>query len=82
MFGIIFKIIIVLLTNTGNASNHAKCLSLSNQKCEIHPALINLCPNEYSQDSHHYPFAVKLGRCVGSCNTVNDLSNKVCVSTK
>ena len=41
MFGIIFKIIIVLLTNIANASNHAKCVSLSNQKCEIHPALIN-----------------------------------------
>ena len=24
-------------------------------------------------------FAVKLERCVGSCNTLNDLSNKVCV---
>ena len=25
---------------------------------------------------------VKLERCVGSCNTLNDLSNKVCVSKK
>ena len=25
---------------------------------------------------------VKLGRCVGSCNTLNDLSNKVCVPNK
>ena len=29
-------------------SNHTKCVSLSNQKCEIHPALINLHPNDYS----------------------------------
>ena len=28
---------------------------------------------------HYYPVAVKLDRCVGSCNTPNDLSNKVCV---
>ena len=27
---------------------------------------------------HYYPFAVKLDRCVGSCNTLNDLSNKEC----
>ena len=36
-------------------------------------------PNEYTQEFHYYPFAVKLGRCVGSCNTLNDLSNKACV---
>ena len=40
---------------------------------------INLRPNEYSQEFHYYPFAVKLGRCVGSFNTLNDLSKKVCV---
>ena len=28
---------------------------------------------------HYYPFAVRLGRYVGSCNALNDLSNKVCV---
>ena len=42
----------------------------------------NLHTNEYSQELHYYPFAGKLDRCVGSCNTLNDLSNKVCVSNK
>ena len=46
------------------------------------PILINLHPNENSQEFHYYPFAVKLDRCVRSCNTLNDLSNKVCVSNK
>ena len=41
-----------------------------------------LHPNEYSQELHYYPFAVNLDRCVGSSNTMNDLSNKVCVSDK
>ena len=27
-------------------------------------------------------FAVKLDRCVGSCKTLNDLFNKVCVPNK
>ena len=44
------------------------------------PTLINSHPNEYSQELHYYPFVVKLDRCVGNCNTLNDLSNKVCVS--
>ena len=48
----------------------------------IQPTLINLHPNEYSQEFHYYPFAVKLDRCVGICNTLNNLSNKVCVPNK
>ena len=46
------------------------------------PTLIKLDLNEYSQEFHCYPFAVKLGRCIGSCNTLNNLSNKVCVPNK
>ena len=73
---------IILLSSIVNASNHAKCVLLNNQKCEIQPTLINLHPNEYSQEFHYYPFAVKLDRCVGSCNALNDLSNKVCIPNK
>ena len=55
---------------------------LSNQKCMLQPTLINLYPNEYSQVFHYYRFVVILDRCVGSWNTLNDLSNKVCVPNK
>ena len=51
---------IVLLVSIVNASNHTKCVFLSNKKCEIYPALINLHSNEYNQELHYYPFAVKL----------------------
>ena len=54
----------------------------SNKSFEIQSTLINLHPNEYSKELYYYPFAVKLGRCVGSFNTLNDLSNKVCVPNK
>ena len=29
-----------------------------------------------------YPFADNLGKCVGNCNTFDDLSNRVCVSNE
>ena len=48
----------------------------------IQPTLINLHPIEYSQEFHCYPFAVKLDRCVGGCNTFNDSSNRACVPNK
>ena len=46
------------------------------------PTLINLHPNKYGQQFHYYPFSVKLDRCVGSHNALNNLSNKVCVPYK
>ena len=48
----------------------------------MQPTLITLYPNEYSQELHYYPFAVKLDRCVESCNTLNGLSHKVSVPNK
>ena len=75
MFGLIKKIFIALLTGLVNGSNHTKCVLLSNQKCMTKPTVTNLHHNEYSQKFHYYPFVV-------SCNTLNDLSNKVCVPDK
>ena len=31
---------------------------------------------------HYYPFAVNLDRCVGSCTSLNGLSDKACVPNK
>ena len=72
----------VLFLSIVNASNHTKRVSPSHQKCMTQATLINLHPNEYSQEFYFYPFAVKLDRCVSSCNTLNDLSNKVYVPNK
>ena len=82
MLGIIKKMFIVLLTSIVNVSNHTNCVLLKNQKCMIQPTVINLHPDEYSQEFHYYPFSVKLKRDTGSCNTLNDLSNKVCIANK
>ena len=41
----------------------------------IQPTFLNLHPNEYRQELHNNPFAVKLDKFVGSCNTLNVISN-------
>ena len=79
VFWLIKKIFIGLLTGVVHGSNHTKCVSL---KVQIQPTRINLHPKEHSQEFYCYPFMVKLDRCVGSCNTLNDLSNKVCIPNK
>ena len=82
MFGLIKKIFIVFFSSTVNASNHTKCVLLSNQKCNIQPSLSNLHPNESSQEFYYYPFSVKLDACVGRWNSLIDLSKKVCIPNK
>ena len=57
MFGLIKKIVIGLLTDLVNGSNHTKFVLLSHQQCMTQP------PNKYSQEFQYYPFAVKLDRC-------------------
>ena len=54
---------IVLSTNIVNWSNNTKFVSLSNHKCMIQPIVIDLHPNDYSQEFHYYPFAVKTDSC-------------------
>ena len=45
-------------------------------------SVINLDPNECNKKLCYYPFAVKWNRCTGSCNTLLDMSNNVCVPDK
>ena len=50
-------------------------LIVKHSELMIKPTLNNLHPSKYSQEFHYYPFAIKLDRCVGICNNLNDLSN-------
>ena len=65
IFGLFKKIFIGLLSSIVNASSivdaskYTKCVSLNNQKCIIQSTLINLHPNEYSQEFLYYPFSVE-----------------------
>ena len=59
MFGLIKIMFIVLLTGLDNGYNHTKCVLLINQKCQIQLTLVNVHPNEYTQEFHYYPFAIR-----------------------
>ena len=74
--------VILLLTSIVIASNHTKCVSLSDQNCVLQPTLINLHPKEYDQELHYYSFAVKLDKCDESCNILNGLSYRLSAPIK
>ena len=54
MFRLNKEMFMRLLISIVNATNHTKCVLLSNQKYMTQPTLINLRPNEYSQEFYYY----------------------------
>ena len=80
MFGFIKKEFLVLLSFGGSLAT--KCISLDNKPYIIRPTLIDLNPDECNQRWCHYSFAVSLGRCSGSCNTLDDSSIRISASNK
>ena len=78
MFGFIKKSFFTAMTlinfNLSNV-NSLKCVSMNNQECKIRPEIIN--PN--TNEPMFYPYSIKINRCKGSCNTINDPYAKICV---
>ena len=56
--------------------NVLKCVSMNNQDCKIIPEIININSNE----PLFYPYSIKIEKCSGSCNNINDAYAKICVS--
>ena len=55
--------------------NALKCVSVVNEKCIARPKIIDTKTNE----PVFYPLSVKVNKCSGSCNTINDPMAKLCV---
>ena len=49
--------------------NSSKYISMNNQAYKIRPVLININSNE----PLFYPYNIKVNKCSGSCNNINDL---------
>ena len=52
-----------------------KCISMNNQECKIRPEIININSNE----PLFYPYSIKVNKCSGSCDNINDPYAKLCV---
>ena len=55
--------------------NSLECVSMNNQECKIRTKIINVNNNE----PVFYPFSIKVNKCRGSCNNINDPYAKLCV---
>ena len=55
--------------------NSLECMSVINQKCMPRPKIIDVNANE----PVFYPYSIKINKCSGSCNNINDPFAKLCV---
>ena len=50
----------------------SKCISLKNQECNVSKVIVD---KQYMA----YPYKIRVNRCVGSCNDINNPHSKVCI---
>ena len=53
--------------------NSLKCVSMNNQEYKVRPDIGN------SNESVFFPFSIKISKCGGSCNNINNPYAKLCV---
>ena len=78
IFRFVKKVIFIglaILSNFTNASS-LKCISMNNQECKARPEIINVNSN----NPVFYPFSIKISKCSGNCNNINDPYSKTYVS--
>ena len=75
MFGFVKKAFAVIMT-LFNLSyvNSLECVSMSNQAYKARPKIIDVNNNE----PVFYPYSIKVNKCSGSCNIINDPYAKLC----
>ena len=55
--------------------NSLECVSMNNQECKARTKIIDVNNNE----PVFYPYSIKVNKCSGSCNNINDPYAKLCV---
>ena len=77
MFGFVKQMFVPAMFFGCNISdkNSLKCVSVNNQECQVRPEIININSNEPLL----YPCSIKIHKCSGSCNNINDPYSKMCV---
>ena len=68
---------LTVLSNFTNALNEtsSNCISTKNQECKIRPEVINIINN----NPIFYPVSIKINKCSGNCNNINNPCAKICV---
>ena len=55
--------------------NSLECVSLKNQECKVRSEIVNINSN----NPMFYRFSIKINKCSGNCNNINNPYAKICV---
>ena len=76
MFRLVKKVFVAIVAFLNlSCVNFLACVSMNNQECKARSKIIDVNSNE----PVFYPFSIKINKCSGSCNNINDLYAKLCV---
>ena len=77
VFRFVQKAFFIGLTILSNFTNviSLNCISMKNQECKTSPQIVNINSN----NPIFYPFSIKISKCSGNCNNINDPYAKICV---
>ena len=76
IFSFVKKVFVLGLTVLSKFTNALECVSIKNQAGIVRPEIININSN----NPIFYPFSVKINRCSGNCNNINDPFARICIS--
>ena len=75
IFSFVKKVFVLGLAVLSNITNALECISMKKQECKVRPEIGDINSN----NPIFYPFSVKINRCSGNCNNINDPYAKTCV---
>ena len=75
IFSFVKKFFVLGLTVLSKFTNALECVSIKNQASIVRPEIININSN----NPIFYPFSVKINKCSGNCNNINDPYARICV---
>ena len=76
VFSFVKKVFVLGLTVLSKSITGAlNCVSMNNQECKVRPKIIDINSNS----PMFYPFSIKVNKCSGNCNNINNPDAKICV---
>ena len=74
VFSFVKKVFVLGLTVL-SSSGALNCVSMNNQKYKVRPKIVDINSNS----PMFYPFNIKVNKCSGNCNNINNPYAKICV---
>ena len=76
IFSFVKKVFVLGLTVLSSSITGAlNCVSMNNQECKVRPKIVDINSN----NPIFYPFSIKVNKCSGNCNNIDDPYAKSCV---